>query len=138
MKRVREKIVDRRHDRLRKQISEEFRSGAGRDECSFLSLGATQNVLGQLKVHLDDPQGFALLVEVGADLRGARILEEVSHHVVRAQYRGYTWKAVGMCTTPQLSSRHLNSANAGLQRRTTIAIADAYFDSVRWSTQTSA
>ena len=33
-----------------------------------------QNVRGQLKVHLDDPQGFALLVEVGADLGGACVL----------------------------------------------------------------
>ena len=33
-----------------------------------------QDVRGQLKVHLDNPQGFALLVEVGADLGGARVL----------------------------------------------------------------
>ena len=66
-----------------------MRSGAGsRDESSLFALVATlqsenhskwsnpqyQNVRGQLKVHLDDPQGFALLVEVGADLGGARVL----------------------------------------------------------------
>jgi len=95
---------------------------------------AAQNVRGQLKVHLDDPQGFALLVEVGADLRGARVLEEASHHIVRAQYRGYTWKAIGMCTTSQLFSRFLNSADAGLQRRASITIAHAYLNSVGWST----
>jgi len=109
--------------------------GAGsREESSFFSLVATQNVRGQLKVHLDDPQGFALLVEVGADLGGARVLEEASHHVVRTQYRSYTWKAIGMCTTPQLFSRALNSADAGIQRGTTISITNAYFDSVGWST----
>jgi len=109
--------------------------GAGsRDESSLFSLVAAQNVRGQLKVHLDDPQGFALLVEVGADLGGARVLEEVSHHVVRAQYRGYTWKAIGMCTTSQLFSRFLNSADAGLQRRASITIAHAYLNSVGWST----
>jgi len=109
--------------------------GAGsREESSFFSLVATQNVRRQLKVHLDDPQGFALLVEVGADLGGARVLEDVSHHIVRAQYRGYTWKAIGMCTTPQLFSRHLDSTDAGLQRRTTITIAHTYFDSIGWCT----
>jgi len=59
--------------------------GAGsRDEGPFFSLVATQNIRGQLKVHLDDPQGFALLIEVGADLGGACVLEDVSHHIVRA------------------------------------------------------
>jgi len=109
--------------------------GAGsRDESSFFSLVAAQNVRRQLKVHLDDPQGFALLVEVGADLGGARVLEEVSHHVVRAQYRGYTWKAISMCATPQLFSRVLNSTDARHQRRTTITITYAEFHSVRWGT----
>jgi len=100
--------------------------GAGtREESSFFSLVASQNVRGQLQVHLDDPQGLALFVEVGADLGGASVLEEVSHNVVRAQYRGYTWKTIGMCTTPQLFPSHLNSTDAGLQRGTTITIANA-------------
>jgi len=90
-----------------------------------------------LKVHLDDPQGFTLLVEVGADLRGARVLEEVSHHVVSAQYRGYTWMAIDVCATPQLFSSHLDRADARLQRRTAITIADAYFNSVGGSTKDS-
>jgi len=109
-------------------------SAGSRDESSFFSLVATQNVRGQLKVHLADPQGLALLVEVGADLGGAWVLEEASHDVVRAQYRGYTWKAIGMCTTPQLFSPFLSSTNAGLQRRASIAIADAYFNSIGWGT----
>jgi len=112
-------------------------SAGSRDESSFFSLMTTQDVRGQLKIHLDDPQSFALLVEVGADLGGARVLEEASHHVVRAQYRGYTWKAIGMYTTPQLFSPFLSSANTGLQRRAGIAITNVYFNSIRWSTKSS-
>merc|ERR1719290_127126 len=87
------------------------------DESSFFSLVATQNVRGQLKVQLDDPQGFALLFEVGADGGGARVLEEASHDVMRAQHRADAWEAIGMHTTPQLFSPLLSSTNSRPQRR---------------------
>ena len=67
-------------------------SAGSRDESSLFSLVATlqsenhskwsnpqyQNVRGQLKVHLDNPQGLSLLVEVGADLGGDRVLGKVA------------------------------------------------------------
>jgi len=102
-------------------------------ESSFFSLVATQNVRGQLKIQLDDPQGFTLLVEVGADRGGARVLEEASHDVMRAHYRAYTWEAIGMSTTTQLFSPLLSSTNGRPQRRAAITIANAYFNSIGWS-----
>merc|ERR1719505_170462 len=121
------------------QVFEDFasRGAVGREESSFFSLMATQDVGGQLKVHLGDPQGFTLLVEVGADLGSAQVLEEASHHVMRAHDRSYTWRAISVCTAPQLISGFLSSVDARLQRRTTSSIASTYFSSIRWSTQSS-
>jgi len=136
LKRGREGIVDRRHDSLRQQIFEDFagRGAGSRDESSFFPLMATQDVGRQLKVHLGNPQGFALLLEVGANLGNAHGLEEARHHVVRARYRSYTWRAVGMCTTPQLFSRFLSSDDARLQRSTATTITSTHFSCVGWST----
>merc|ERR1719505_158724 len=121
------------------QVFEDFasRGAVGREESSFFSLMATQDVGGQLKVHLGDPQGFALLVEVGAYLGSAQVLEEASHHIMRAHYRSYTWRAIGVCTAPQLFSHFLSSVDARLQRGTATTIASTYFDGVGWSTKSS-